>query len=262
LGKKFILVVSLLFTIFIFVIQTEAVVPSILVNGQVLQCDTPPMVKDGSTFVPMRTIFEALGSQVKWDGPTRTVTAVKENTALELVIDGDVKVNGQKINTDAQAKIYENSTMVPLRFVSESLGAKVDWDPYTHTVNITTTTEKTAQQNLVMPADTEVREKKVKFKELLQTSSHNIEAVLTGNWGEGIGDAVLWQDYKYHEVQKEYEEFIKLFPEEYPDLKQAYEIALNAIETEDVGGGRYKVKENYKEDLIKALETFNHYLSK
>ena len=144
MNKKYLLVVvSLLFAISIAFIPAQAATPSIMLNGQALQSDTPPMIEEGSTLVPMRAIFEALGAQVTWDGSTKTVMAVKGNTTLELAIGGDVKVNGQKLDINAQAKVYDGSTMVPLRFVGESLGAKVGWNPDTKTITITTATETT-----------------------------------------------------------------------------------------------------------------------
>lgn len=144
MGKKYLLiVVSLLFVLAIAVVPAQAAAPSIILNGQTLQTDTPPMIENGSTMVPMRAIFEALGARVAWDATTKTITVVKGDTTLELVIGGDVKVNGQKLDVDAQATILNGSTMVPLRFVSEAMGAKVDWNKDTRVITITTATATT-----------------------------------------------------------------------------------------------------------------------
>ena len=114
---------------------------SVSVNGKILYLDQAPILKDGTTLVPMRGIFEALGAHIKWDAPTRTVfanTASEEalvanpqtpNTAVSLTIDApEATVNDQKIKLLAPAQIIAGNTMVPLRFVGEALGANVKWD--------------------------------------------------------------------------------------------------------------------------------------
>ena len=114
---------------------------SVSVNGQILYLDQAPVLKDGTTLVPMRGIFEALGARIKWDAPTRTVfanTASEEalaanpqtpNTAVSLTINApEATVNDQKVKLLAPAQIIAGNTMVPLRFVGEALGANVKWD--------------------------------------------------------------------------------------------------------------------------------------
>ncbi len=114
---------------------------SVSVNGEVLYLDQAPVLKDGTTLVPMRGIFEALGARIKWDAPTRTVfanTASEDalaanpqtpNTAVSLTINApEATVNDQKVKLLAPAQIIAGNTMVPLRFVGEALGANVKWD--------------------------------------------------------------------------------------------------------------------------------------
>lgn len=87
--------------------------------------------------VPMRGVFEALKAEVKWDGATQTVTATKGNTTIKLTIGNNYAyVNGKKVALAAEAIIVNGSTMVPLRFVAEALGAKVAWDGATKTAII------------------------------------------------------------------------------------------------------------------------------
>nr|WP_062495944.1 copper amine oxidase N-terminal domain-containing protein [Paenibacillus sp. 32O-W] len=88
--------------------------------------------------VPMRGVFEALNAQIKWDGATQTVTATKGDTTIKLTIGNNYAyVNGQKVALTTEAIIVNGSTMVPLRFVAEALGAKVAWDGATKTAVIT-----------------------------------------------------------------------------------------------------------------------------
>uniref|UniRef100_UPI000481B308 stalk domain-containing protein n=1 Tax=Desulfovirgula thermocuniculi TaxID=348842 RepID=UPI000481B308 len=109
------------------------------VDGKELVCDTPPVVEQGRVLVPLRAIFEALGASVEWDGSTQTVTGRKEGTTVRLVIgQGTAYVNERPVSLDVPGKIINGRTMVPLRFIGESLGAEVNWDGTTRTVIVRT----------------------------------------------------------------------------------------------------------------------------
>ena len=85
------------------------------------------------TMVPMRKIFEILGVQIDWDGENKIVTAQKDNTMIKLQIDNTSAtkvVNGEEeeIILDTPPTIVNDRTMVPLRFIAESLDKQVGWD--------------------------------------------------------------------------------------------------------------------------------------
>ena len=108
-------------------------------NGHPLSFRVPPTQVNGRTMVPLRGIFESLGAQVNWDADTSTITATKDATEVQLSIGNPrATVNGRAVQLDAPAIILNGATMVPLRFVSEALGADVKWFQATQTVSITT----------------------------------------------------------------------------------------------------------------------------
>lgn len=110
---------------------------SVSVNKKILAFDQPPVIIDDRTLVPLRAIFEALGAVVEWDPSTRTVKAERGDTKISLVIDTNIiKKNDTDIEIDVPAKIINDRTMVPVRSISESLGASVDWDPVVRMVMI------------------------------------------------------------------------------------------------------------------------------
>ena len=109
-------------------------------NGSPLAFDQPPIIENGRTLVPMRAIFEGLGAQVGWDGASGTVTGTQDGLVVVLKIgDTQALVNGNPVILDVPAKILGGRTLVPLRFIAESMGAKVDWDGRTSTVSIART---------------------------------------------------------------------------------------------------------------------------
>lgn len=110
----------------------------VIINGQQQTFEQDPVIKDGNTLVPLRQIFEALGATIKWDGSTKTVTAEKGETTIQLTIGEDAAyVNNEKIILEQPAEIINENSMVPLRFVSEALDAKVEWDGANKTIRIT-----------------------------------------------------------------------------------------------------------------------------
>ncbi|MFB7157034.1 copper amine oxidase N-terminal domain-containing protein [Lysinibacillus sp. NPDC056232] len=109
------------------------------IDGDVIQFDQGAVSINGRTLVPMRTIFEELESTVQWDAKTKSITAIRGTKKIGLVIGSKTAtVNGQKIALDVAPQIINGRTLVPLRFISEALGAKVDWNNQTKTVYITT----------------------------------------------------------------------------------------------------------------------------
>jgi len=103
-----------------------------------MEFDVPAQIVNDRTMVPMRAIFEAFDAEIDWDGDTRTVTAVLGNIAIVLTIDSDTAfVDDEEFELDVPAMIIDDRTMVPLRFVSENLGAVVDWDAEERAVYIT-----------------------------------------------------------------------------------------------------------------------------
>ena len=94
-------------------------------------------MRNDRVLVSVRNILEMFKMEVSWDGETETVTATDGKTTIILKNnDTNISVNCEIKTTDVPAKIYNDRVYVPLRFVSECLGLKVDWDGETQTVII------------------------------------------------------------------------------------------------------------------------------
>lgn len=111
----------------------------VVINGENLKMDQPPVLESDRTLVPMRAIFEALGAKVSWNNDTETATGVKNGKEIKITINNTTAyVDGKAVTLDVPARLINDRTLVPVRFISESLGQKVDWDNDTETVIITT----------------------------------------------------------------------------------------------------------------------------
>ena len=128
------LCVLLLLPTFSVVAQSDI---SVEINGEKMQFDVMPIEENGRVLVPMRAIFEELGAGIFWDDTTWTVTAEKGDKKIILHVGSPyARVNKDDVPLDVPAKIVDGRTLVPVRFVAETLGAFVDWDESTNTVKI------------------------------------------------------------------------------------------------------------------------------
>lgn len=113
---------------------------SITFDGRTVTSDVQPVIQRGTTMVPMRVIFEVLGADVEWDGNTRTITAKKAANTIRLTSGSrTATINGRTVSLNEPVSMINNRTMVPIRFVSEALGARVEWAAAASTVRIAST---------------------------------------------------------------------------------------------------------------------------
>ena len=111
----------------------------VVLDGSPLSFDVAPRIIDGRVLVPFRVIVEALGAEVGWNESTQTVSATRGGTVITMPIGSTTPtVNGQIVAIDVPATIIDGRTLIPVRFISESLGVDVDWNGATQTVSIST----------------------------------------------------------------------------------------------------------------------------
>lgn len=103
--------------------------PYVCLNNKILRFEQPPVIQDDYTLVPIRFLFEQMGADVTWNQDTQTATITQDNKAITFGIDDtDASVNGSTVSMDVPARLINDKTMVPVRFLSEELGYTVDWD--------------------------------------------------------------------------------------------------------------------------------------
>lgn len=141
--KKILISLSAILMMLSFTAHAQDV--TVKVNGSVLEPPVPAQIVNDRTMLPMRSIFERLGAQVTWLEEDRIIVATKDKSLIVMQID-NTKMSVQNILSDEVTEILldsppfiqNDSTMVPVRAVAETLGAKVEWDPETYTVTIST----------------------------------------------------------------------------------------------------------------------------
>ncbi|MHB0885450.1 MAG: stalk domain-containing protein [Bacillota bacterium] len=162
---------------------------SVFVNGSRLRANVEPFQSGGRTFVPLRALGEALGAEsIKWDESTGAVTLVLGGRTVVLGVGQETAlVDGREVPMSAPAVKKGDHVFVPLRFVSEALGGRVDWFERTQTAWVTTAQE--ALGEAARPV-------------------YGPERVVSGDWvidGEAVvvsADEPVYFQQAYHEEHK------------------------------------------------------------
>ncbi|MCX7709498.1 MAG: glycosyl hydrolase family 18 protein [Clostridia bacterium] len=111
---------------------------AINVNGKRLHPDVPPFIKNGRTLVPLRGIFEELGSTVEWVPEGQRVIVKYKDKNINLQIGNKTaSINGNTATIDVAPLIDNSRTMIPLRFIAEKMGMNVQWVPEAGLATIT-----------------------------------------------------------------------------------------------------------------------------
>ncbi|GGD85242.1 stalk domain-containing protein [Paenibacillus nasutitermitis] len=117
--------------------DTAMAASSVYLDGKPLAFTAEPVELGGTTLVPMRSIMEAQGAKVTWDSRKETVTATKGDKTLVYKIGETTAYDNQTPVTLAKpGAIIKGVTMVPLRFISETLGNVVQWHSYADSITI------------------------------------------------------------------------------------------------------------------------------
>ncbi|MCE3203688.1 stalk domain-containing protein [Paenibacillus sonchi] len=110
---------------------------SITVNGAKKAIDVAPIVKDASTYVPIKVVLDAFGGSAAWDKNTKKIMVLRGAKALDLTVNKkEFVLNGKRQTAEVAPLILQGRTLVPLRLVSEQLGLTVKWEQKTKTVTI------------------------------------------------------------------------------------------------------------------------------
>ncbi|AKL96006.1 copper amine oxidase domain-containing protein [Clostridium aceticum] len=119
----------------------------IQVNGRKIQTSVKPFIQENRTLIPLRGVMEELGAKVEWHPEERIVKVLTEDVNIELAVGENTakivkNINGtykeETLKLEVPAKIVEGRTFIPGRFVTESLGAKVEWDSVLRIMKIKT----------------------------------------------------------------------------------------------------------------------------
>jgi hypothetical protein len=112
---------------------------TVSLDGEIVPLIDPPILEQGRVLVPLRSIFEKMGATVNWNGTLKQVEVVKGSREIYLPVEGrQAFINGVAYEIDVLPRLEKGRTFVPLRFISQALGARVNWDNLNQHVSVTT----------------------------------------------------------------------------------------------------------------------------
>ena len=103
---------------------------NIIVDGKSQSTDTLPVIKSGRTYVPLRTVAQSFGAKVDWDQKTKTASAILGDTSIKMTL-GQKTYLKNNASQPMDAACYVDKagrTMVPVRYMAEAFGYKVNYD--------------------------------------------------------------------------------------------------------------------------------------
>lgn len=116
-----------------------------LVDGQAGIMDAAPYIKNGRTYLPVRYVAQAAGiagENIIWNPFDKSVTLIKGNRTVKLVVGSTTMFfNGLPVVMDAAPEIENGRTMLPLRYLAQSMDLIVSWDEASRTVTISSGSE-------------------------------------------------------------------------------------------------------------------------
>ncbi len=105
--------------------------PDVLKQGRVLAA----LVKNGTVLIPLRSMFEQMGATVSYDAASKTATVSKPGAQVQVTVGKpEVVINGESRPLDVPPMLYQGNVLVPVRVISEGMGAYVQWVPDQHVV--------------------------------------------------------------------------------------------------------------------------------
>ncbi|NPV93461.1 MAG: copper amine oxidase N-terminal domain-containing protein [Firmicutes bacterium] len=109
--------------------------PHYVLDGQNRSMDVAPFIKNQRTYIPVRSMAEALGAKVEWDARTRTVNLRKGDRQVQFWMGSNMmSVNGVHSRMDVRPEMVHNRVVLPFRWVAQAFDTDVSWDNEKKTV--------------------------------------------------------------------------------------------------------------------------------
>ncbi|MDD9269441.1 copper amine oxidase N-terminal domain-containing protein [Paenibacillus sp. GCM10023248] len=176
--------------------ESDVRIISVYLGDERLTFEQEPVLEEGVTLVPFRTIFEKLGYTVNWNAATQTISAERGGSQISLVIGSSLAAaNHMAFYLEQAPMIVNGNSLVPLRFVAEASGAAVTWDQATYQVKLFIDQTETAELKIKRAVESYAYSKSAHdFIEAITRSDgtkNNGYQVDTMTWDEKRKEAVV-----------------------------------------------------------------------
>lgn len=119
----------------------------ISINDLYADTDVAPYITNGTTMVPLQVIQKIPGGSVQWNNSSKTVTLTRNGETITLVAgQKTAKIGNKEVKLEASSTLKQGRVMVPLRFIAESTGAYVLWNPKQRVVFVAKSSDALKEQ--------------------------------------------------------------------------------------------------------------------
>ncbi|MCK5849023.1 MAG: hypothetical protein KAH01_07510 [Caldisericia bacterium] len=124
---------------------------NILEDGQLKKIDSPPLIVNGRTVISISMVSDCFNAKISWDGKTQTIYIEYMSSKIKLSVgktEASITKNGKTeiVNLSTPPTIINGRTMVPLRFIAESFGAKIDWEGKSQVITLSAFVEEVVSE--------------------------------------------------------------------------------------------------------------------
>lgn len=219
-------------------------VENIFANGKSMKFDVPPVIKDGRTLIPVRSLSAAYGFEVDYDSDTRTVSLDRDDLEIEFELDENIAiVNGEEHELDVPASSLEGRSVLPLRFFIEQLGIDIQFNNADKTIGIGIDPEEVEElYEDVIDEIEDAIEKKNELQDLLtEEDKEQIDSL--------IDDLVQLANDIDNAIEKEIAIKIEEIEEDFEEIEEDFEVLFEKYEDfeEEIN------LENYLDELNKQI---------
>lgn len=177
---------------------------TVVVDGKTIEFDVQPYIENGRTMVPVRFVAEELGAEVNWMHDIEMVTIKSVGQRIALRIGYNTAIVNKTNDSDTQSildvpPVLKNGrTMVPLRFISETMGNEVDWDGENQIVFVRSSDDDSIKEN-----EEKIREE-IAENRFIEPVIEIVYPSLEGNWSEPEVEIRLVNREKYVDAGNNY----------------------------------------------------------
>ena len=155
----------------------------ILMNNSIVDTDVVPYITNGTTMVPLQLAQKIPGSSIRWNNASKTVTLTRDGQTVTLVAGQQTaKIGNQEVKLEAASVIRKGRVMVPLRFMAESTGAYVLWNPKQRIVFVASKPSEELKQQLASSNLAEARTAALKLPRVSALEQFEVGGVEGGNF--------------------------------------------------------------------------------
>ncbi len=111
------------------IIAPLACAQNISVEGKPVAFDSPPKMVNGILMVPVRTMYDAMGVDMRWRSDRSVIEGLRKGSKLEIWVgNSQAELNDKRKDMEQAPYVWQGRTYAPLKFLADSFGYTISMD--------------------------------------------------------------------------------------------------------------------------------------